>query len=147
MNNNYFKWVSKEASICKIFQQYIEEKRGCKTFLKTRENKQAPIDFLWRFYHSSNNNTICEVAVEVRTLIYSKEHINNWLWYIMFPIAKLNELMMFWRMKKEIYIVYQLKDKVYFLEWNYYLNHNFELWTNKLWNFIKLPIKNFIECW
>lgn len=147
MTQNYFKWISKETDICKIFQKYIEENRKCKTFLQTRKDKQAPIDFLWRFYEETTNKTICEVAVEVRSLELTKEDIEKGLWFIMFPISKLNELMQFWRMWKEVYIVYLLKYEVYFLFWDYYLKHNFEIWKNRDWYFIKLPIKNFIECW
>jgi hypothetical protein len=143
----YFKWIQKESSICKAFQKYIENKRDCKSFLKTRDDKQAPIDFMWRFYDKVTWETIVEVAVEVRSLELSIEYIEKWLWFIMFPISKLNELMKFRRMKKEVYIVYLLKDKVYFLLWDYYLTHNFELWFYKKWPFIKLPIRNLIECW
>lgn len=146
MTSQYFKWIQKESSICKAFQKYIEIKRDCKSFLKTRDNKQAPIDYLWRFYDKECWKTIVEVAVEVRSLELSKEDIEKWYWFIKFPISKLNELMIFWRMWKEVYIVYLLKDKVYFLLWDYYLKHNFELWLDKKGNFIKLPIRNFMEC-
>lgn len=146
MQSRYFKWIQKENSICRVFQDYIEEKKGYKTFLKTRENKQASIDFLGRFYNKETWETIVEVAVEVRSLELSKEDIEKWLWFIKFSISKLNELMKFWRMWKDIYIVYFLKDKVFFLNWRYYLEHNFELWYDKKWYFIKLPIRNFIEC-
>ena len=147
MTKKYFKWIQKETPICKVFKKYIEEKRKCKTFLKTREDKQAPIDFLWRFYEETTNKTICEVAVEVRSLELTKEDIEKGFWFIDFPISKLNEIMQFWRMWKEVYIVYLLKDKVYYLFWDYYLTHNFEIWFSKWKYFIKLPIKSFIECW
>ncbi|MFA5916968.1 MAG: hypothetical protein WC850_01885 [Candidatus Gracilibacteria bacterium] len=142
----YFKGIQKESSICKAFQKYIENKRDCKSFLKTRDDKQAPIDFMGRFYDKVTGETIVEVAVEVRSLELSIEYIEKGLGFIMFPISKLNELMKFRRMKKEVYIVYLLKDKVYFLLWDYYLTHNFELGFYKKGPFIKLPIRNLIEC-
>lgn len=145
--NRYFKGIQKETDICKVFQKHIEQKRNCKSFLSLRKDKQAPIDFLWRLYDKKNNNTIIELAVEVRSLELSKEDIEKWLWYIEFPITKLNELMKFRRMWKESYIVYLLKDKVFFISWDYYLKHNFELWKNSKEYFLKLSIKNFIECW
>lgn len=147
MTNKYFQWIQQETGICKTFQKYIESKRpNTKTYLSTRSNKQAPIDFLWRIYDKDTWNTITELAVEVRSLNISKSDIVKGRWYIEFPIAKLNELMTFWRMGKEVYIVYLLKDKVFFLKWSYYLKHNFEIWKYK-WNiFIKLYIRNLINC-
>jgi hypothetical protein len=147
MTNKYFKWIQKETSICKVFQSYIEDKRNCKTYLTLRENKQAPVDFLGRFYDKKTYKTIVEVALEVRSLEFCVNSIKNWLWFIYFPISKLNELMKFWRMWKECYIVYLLKDKVHFLSWDYYLKHNFEIWNTNKWVFIKLPIDSFMECW
>ena len=127
----YFKWIQKETKICKIFQKYLEEKRGCKSFLKTRDDKQAPIDFLWRLYDKETNITIAELAVEVRSLEISRDEIKNAGWIIKFPIAKLNEMMKFWRIWKECYIVYLLKEEIYFISWDYYLKHNFEIWIEK----------------
>lgn len=144
--NKYYKGIRLETPICKVFQAYIEEKKGCKSYLSLRKNKQAPVDFLGRFYDKETNETIVEVAVEVRSLSYSKEDIEKWMGYVMFPISKLNELMQFWRMWKEVYIVYSLQGKVYFLKWAYYLKHNFELWQSKKGYFIKLPIRNFMYC-
>jgi hypothetical protein len=60
-----------------VFQDYIEAKRECKTFLKQRENKQASIDFLGRFYNKKTGDTLTKVAVEVRTLDISKEDIEK----------------------------------------------------------------------
>ena len=60
---------------------------------------------------------------------------------------------MFWRLWKENYIVYKLASEVYFINWEYYLNHNFliekkitskEKWYNKESYVIKLPLKSFI---
>lgn len=148
MKNKYFKWIALENSVCRVFQNYIEEKRHCKTFFKQRDNKQAPIDFLGRFYNKSTGDTIIKVAIEVRTLNMTKEQIEKGSGYIMFPISKLNELMMFRRMEKETYIVYLLKDKVFFIKWSYYLKYNFEIIEIKKGSFIiKLPIRNFIFCW
>lgn len=143
--DRYFKWISLETKVCKIFQKFLEEKRWYKSFLKLRENKQAPIDFLWRLYDKTTWKTIVELAVEIRTLKYDKEHIEKWIWYISFPISKLNELMKFWRMWKEVYIVYLLNDKVYFLNFDYYLKHNFEILKSKDY-ILKLPIKIFHLC-
>ena len=145
--NRYFKWIQKEIPICKVFQWYLEKKRSCKSFLKQRESKQASIDFLGRLYDKESWDTITKLAAEVRSLDISKEYIEKNSWYIEFPISKLNELMMFWRLWKECYIVYLLKDKVYYISWDYYLKHNFELGKNKIGYFVKLPIKNFIYCW
>ena len=144
MTNRYWKWIQKETSICKVFQKHIEGKRNCKSFLKLRESKQASIDFLWRLYDKENNETIVELAVEVRSLDIEKEKIGE---YIDFPISKLNELMKFRRMWKECYIVYLLKDEVWFINWEYYLKHNFEIDKNYRGYFLKLPIENFIYCW
>lgn len=142
----YYKWIQQETSTCKYFQKYIENKRpNTKTYVSTRRNKQAPIDFLGRIYDSDTNKTISELAIEVRTLNYTSEEINNWLWYIIFPHSKLNELMQFWRMWKECYIVYKLNNGVFFLSWDYYLKHNFEIWDNKKGNYLKLPFKSFIN--
>jgi hypothetical protein len=105
MTKKYFKWIALENSVCKVFQVFVEDKKNIKTFLKQRDSKQAPIDFLGRFYDKETGKTITEVAVEVRTLDITKEEIEKGAWYIMFPISKLNELMMFWRMDKETYIV------------------------------------------
>ena len=147
MTKRYFKWIQKETSICKVFQRYLEKKRSCKSFLEQRESKQASIDFLWRLYDKESWNTITKLAVEVRSLDISKEYIENNSWYIEFPISKLNEIMMFWRLWKECYIVYLFKDKVYYISWDYYLKYNFEIDKNKIDYFVKLPIKNFIYCW
>lgn len=147
MTKKYFKWKRLENSICKIFQGYIENERWCKSFLEQRENLQASVDFLGRLYDKENNKTIVDLAVEVRSLEQSKEDIENKYKLIPFPISKLNELMKFWRMWKEVYILYLLKDKVFFLNWAYYLKHNFEIKESKKWYFIKLPIINFIYCW
>ena len=139
--NRYFKGIQKETTICKVFQNYIEEKRQCSSFLKLRKNKQASIDFLWRLYNKGNNKTIVELAVEVRSLDINKEEMWD---FIKLPISKLNELMKFRRMWKESYIVYLLKDKVWFISWEYYLKHNFEISND--YKFIKLPIQNFKLC-
>ena len=137
--NRYFKGIQKETIICKVLQKYIEEKRQCSSFLKLRKNKQASIDFLWRLY--DKEWTIIELAVEVRSLNINKEDMWN---FIKLPISKLNELMKFWRMWKESYIVYLLNDKVWFISWEYYLKHNFEISND--YKFIKLPIQNFKLC-
>jgi hypothetical protein len=143
-NKRYFKWIQKETKICKIFQKYLEKQRDCKSFLKTRDDKQAPIDFLWRLYDKENWKTIVELAVEIRTLESSKEEIEKGSGFIEFPISKLNEMMQFWRIWKECYIVYLLKDEVYFIAWDYYIKHNFEIWVKKLKYYIKLPTRNLI---
>lgn len=146
--DRYFKWKFKESPICRIFQDFIEDKKGCKTYLEARKDPQAPVDFIGRFYDKETNKTIVEVAVEVRSLQFTKEEIRKWYWYIAFPISKLNELMKFWRMGKEVYIVYLLKDQVFFLNWDYYLTHNFEIIKTQKGNYIlKLPILSFKLCW
>ena len=143
----YFQGIELETKICKAFQKYIERKRpNTKTYLSIRSDKQAPIDFIGRIYHPDSNKTISELAVEVRTLNCTSIEIKDWLWHIMFPISKLNELMQFWRMWKECYIVYKLNDWVFFLSWDYYLKHNFEIWENKKGNYLKLPFQCFIYC-
>jgi hypothetical protein len=143
----YFKWIQKETKICKIFQKYLESKRECKSFLKTRDDKQAPIDFLGRLYDKKTGNTIVELAVEVRSLEISLEDLIKTPRFIKFPIAKLNEMMKFWRMEKECYIVYLLKEEVYFISWDYYIKHNFEIWIEKWIYYIKLPIQNLKLAW
>ena len=145
-SNRYFKWIRLETPIVKIFQEYIEDKRWYKTYLSKRGNKQASVDFLGRFYDSDTGITLKDVAVEVRSLNIAKSDIESAKWYIEFPIEKLNELMKFWRMWKEVYVVYLLGDKVYFIDWNYYLSHNFELWKIDWEYYIKLPVRNFIFC-
>lgn len=143
----YYKWIRLETPICKIFQSYIEKKRSCKSFLEKRKNKQAPIDFLGRLYDKETNETIVELAVEVRSLDLSKEDIEERFWYIGFPKSKLNEMMKFWRMDKECYIVYSLAGEVFFLSWDYYLRHNFELVERRKGDdFLKLPMRSFMRC-
>lgn len=148
MTNKYFKWIREETKVCKTFQEHIHKKRPwVLTFLKKRASTQASIDFLWHMYDKETKQTITELAVEVRTLSKSKEEIEKEIGYIEFPISKLNEMMKFRRMWKDSYIVYKLKDKVYYLSWEYYLKHNFEINLKKwCWNYLKLPIKNFILC-
>jgi len=146
MTARYHQWIRQESLICKTFQEYINRKRNCLSYLSKRENPQASIDFLWRLYNKENNQTITELAVEVRSLRLSKSQIESSKWHIEFPISKLNELMQFWRMWKEIYIVYRLRNWTYFLNWDYYLKHNFEIWVASNKNYIKLPIQNFISC-
>ena len=153
--NRYFNWTRIENQICKIFQRFYNTKNNCSTFLKKRTNKQASIDFIWNSY---NKDWITKnLSVEVRSLNKSYNElikINNW--NIDFPIQKLNELMMFWRLKKENYIVYKLDSEVYFINWEYYLSHNFSLekkiiskekWYNKEIYVIRLPLRNFVYIW
>lgn len=141
MNTRYFEWIRQETEICKVFQSYIEQKRWCKSYLWKRENPQASVDFLGRLYDKDTNTTVTELAVEVRTLNTRIEQIE----YINFPIQKVNELMKFWRMKKEVYVVYKLLNEIIFLNWDYYMKHNFEVWNSKKWVFLKLPINSFIK--
>lgn len=156
--NRYFEWISKETEICKIFQDYYNKKNNFLTYLQKRENKQASIDFLGRSYNPESKQTIKELAIEVRTLSKNYEDLlklNDW--FINFPISKLNELMKFWRMWKDIFIVYQFWESwVYFLNFDYYIKHNFEIkkviiykeeWYNKETYVILIPLRNFIKIW
>lgn len=143
----YYEWIRLETPVIKVFQKYLEDKNWYLTFLEKRDNPQASIDFIGRTYDKETNKTIKHLAVEVRSKEPSKEEIESKWWFIDFPIAKLNEAMMFWRMKKEVYIVYLLKDKVYFLNWDYYVTHNFEIAITKKGSYIvKLPVRNFMYC-
>jgi hypothetical protein len=140
----YFQGIRRETPVCRIFQDYLESKNNTKTYLTKRPNTNASIDFIWREYSSENNQTIRELAVEVRTLNRTSIDIeNSSSGYVEFPITKLNECMMFWRMGKWVYIVYELTDMVGVLDWDYYLGHNFELSKDHL--SILLPIRNFIK--
>lgn len=157
MSLRYFEWIRKETDLCKIYQEYIENKTWYKSFLSKRENKQASIDFLWRIYNSTDNKTIKEVALEVRTLKYSKsklEELNNWFLHL--GISKLNELIKFWRIGKEVLILYLLWDEVYYINFDYYLKHNFEIekmvmrkenWSFKDEYIMKIPLRNLILIW
>ena len=147
MINKYFIGKRLETQICMEFQKYIERKRGCKSFLKLRGEVNAHIDYLGHLYKPNFNVIVAQLAVEVRSLKKSKEDIEKEGGYIDFPITKLNELMKFWRMDKECYIVYKLAEEVYVLSWDYYLKHNFEI-ELKDWkgDYVKLPVRNFIEC-
>lgn len=161
MTDRYFKWIRLENAICRVFQDFIEEKKPeLKTNFQLRKNKQASVDFLWETYYKESWKTKDKYAVEVRSLESSFFEIKNKWWFINLPIAKLNELMMFWRMKKKCYIVYSLAWEVYYLQWDYYLKHNFEIKKEFIWKvstkgvkykkeeyILKLPIQNFKYCW
>ncbi len=142
--DRYFQGIRREVPVCRIFQDYLESKNNTKTYLTKRPSVNAHIDFLWREYNPDNNETIRELAVEVRTLNFASIVLeNNYSGIIDFPISKLNECMMFWRMGKWVYIVYELSDMVGVLDWDYYLQHNFEISESKEW--ILLPLRNFIK--
>lgn len=131
MQKRYFKWISSETEIAKIFQNYLEIKTWCKSYLAKRKKANDSIDFLGRIYDFNTNKTVKELAVEVRTLFFTKKKLNELNdWFLHFPISKLNEMMTFLRIKKNVYIVYRLwweEWKIYFISFDYYLNHNFKL--------------------
>lgn len=142
--DRYYKGLRREVPVCRIFQDYLENKNKTKTYLSKRPSANASIDFLWREYNPENNETIRELAVEVRTMAISSTEIEkNRSGVIDFPISKLNECMMFWRMGKGIYIVYELSDMIGVLDWNYYLMHNFKL--SRDYQKVLLPMRNFIK--
>lgn len=142
-SDRYFQWVRQEIPVCRVFQNYLEYKNGTKTFLQKRKKVNAHIDFLWREYSSTSNVTLRELAVEIRTISVSSQWIQDEnQGYIEFPIVKLNECMKFWRMGKWVYIVYQLSDMIWVLDWDYYLKHNFELSGD--FQKVLLPFRNFI---
>ncbi len=142
--DRYFQGLRREVPVCRIFQDYLESKNNTKTYLTKRPMANASIDFLWREYNQSNNETIRELAVEIRTLNVTSTRINSdFSGFIEFPISKLNECMMFWRMGKGIYIIYELSDMIGVLDWDYYLEHNFEL--SRDYQKVLLPMRNFIK--
>lgn len=142
--DRYFQGIRREVPVCRIFQDYLEHKNNTKTYLTKRPSVSARIDFVWREYNPKDNQTIQELAVEIRTLNRTSTDIeNNSSGYIEFPISKLNECMMFWRMGKGVYIVYELVDMIGVLDWDYYLKHNFEL--SRDCSHLLLPIRNFIN--
>lgn len=142
--DRYFQGIRREVPVCRIFQDYLESKNNTKTYLTKRPSVSARIDFIWREYNPKGNQTIRELAVEIRTLNRTSTDIeNNSSGYIEFPISKLNECMMFWRMRRDVYIVYELIDMVGLLNWDYYLKHNFELSRDN--SSLLLPIRNFIK--
>lgn len=142
--HRYYQGLQREVPVCNLFQQYIESKNNTKTYLSKRPSQNAHIDFLGREYNPINNETKRELAVEIRTLKITSTTINqDYSWYIRFPISKLNECMLFWRMNMGVYIVYELSDMICFIEWDYYIKHNFKLSKDHL--NVLLPMRNFIR--
>ena len=63
--------------LCEFFQKHLEKENCTKTFLQKRPSANAHMDFIGREYDPVTNETLREIVMEVRTLNYTENEINQ----------------------------------------------------------------------
>ena len=142
---DYFNWIDQETEVIKVWEEFRISKWKRPIFWKHTKEANSHIDYYWylqnpdqRFEYEQENEVI-EIA-EIRTLKKKFSELNE----IILPIDKLNDLMKFWRLfkcqKYNVHIIWKLQDWYYFLNWDYYLRHNFQL--TKKHDYLIIPTRN-----